>query len=216
MLFAVQVLIFALSTPITASFTQTTCWGSNCIQQNSEGTWCYIPAAGATRATTCTGTSIDWANVLEKHLQQGLSIAYYNGAGDTFAGGADLAIGDNPGVMRLCMSGQSGDGNYQTTCVNVNADNQIPTTGGCTVIRAQAEVSDGCYDPKMNVPDALTASITPPPGVTITRPASTAITTSIVYVTQTQASSASSLHTLSLVALISSMATLLFRIVPTV
>lgn len=187
--------ILAVSTLTAARFTQTTCWGNNCVQKNSAGTWCYIPAAGATRATTCTGAAVDFANVLEAHLAQGLSVAYYNGAGDSFLGGADSEIGDNPGVVRLCMSGQSGDGNFQTTCVNVSADNTIPTTGGCTVIAAQREVTDGCYDPNMNVPDALTAEITPPPGVTVTRPASTAMTTSIVYVTQTQSSSASSAYT---------------------
>ncbi|KAF6748436.1 hypothetical protein DFP72DRAFT_1146108 [Ephemerocybe angulata] len=181
---AFVLLLAVIITTVAASFTQTTCWANNCIQLNTKGTWCYIPAAGATRATTCTGPSADYAGVLEKHLEQGLSVAYYNGAGDSFVGGAGYSIPDTPGVIRLCMSGQSGDGNFQTTCVNVAADNTIPTTGGCTVIRAQRNVTDGCYDPNFTGLSTLTPtpSSTPPSTVTSTK---TAVSTTSVTVTTT-------------------------------
>ena len=100
--------------PLHARFTQTTCWtGENteCIQQNTRGSWCYVPTSGLTTATTCTGSSADFASVLEAHLAQGLSTAYYSGIDNTLLGGGDYPIPSNPGVIRLCVSGRSGDEN---------------------------------------------------------------------------------------------------------
>ena len=141
--------------PVHPRFTKTTCWiGLNtaCIQHNAAGAWCYIPnVAGGIVATSCTGTDsytdTDFATVLEVHLAQGLSVAYYNGIGNSFLGGADYPIPSNPGVIRLCASGQSGDGNYLTVCMNALADNTFGATSYCAVIRGQKNVTDGCYPP---------------------------------------------------------------------
>jgi len=161
-LFLAHTIIFAFAHLALAAFTQTTCRGNNCIQRNSAGTWCYAPASGATRATTCIGDSADFASVLEVHLAQGRSIAYYNGADNTqYPGGADWSVPESPGVIRLCMSGRSGDGNYQTTCVNAAADNALPQGGpSCVVIRSQVVVTDGCYTPDV-IPPLITGSLTP-------------------------------------------------------
>jgi hypothetical protein len=136
--------------PLHARFTQTTCWtGENteCIEQNTRGSWCYVPTSGLTMATTCTGSSADFASVLEVHLTQGLSVAYYSGIDNTLLGGGDYPIPSNPGVIRLCVSGRSGDGNPQTLCVNALADNAFGNHPYCQVIRGQENVTDGCYAP---------------------------------------------------------------------
>jgi len=145
--------------PNYARFTKTTCWTGQktyCIQQNAAGAWCLIPDASRdVVATTCTGTSgitnPNFATVLEVHLAQGLSIAYYNGIDNSLLGGANYSIPSNPGVTRLCASGQSGDGNYQTICVNAVADNTFGGGAYCQVIRAQKNVTDGCYSPNVVV-----------------------------------------------------------------
>ena len=66
--------------PIYARFTKTTCWegqSTSCIQQNAAGAWCWIPdVLPGLEATSYTG---DFATVLEVHVAQGLSVAYYNG-----------------------------------------------------------------------------------------------------------------------------------------
>lgn len=134
--------------PLHARFTQTTCWtGENteCNEQNTRGSWCYVPTSGLTIATTCTGTSADFASVLEVHLAQGLSVAYYSGIDNALLGGGDYPIPSNPGVIRLCMSGRSGDGNPYTLCVNALADNAFGNHPYCQVIRGQENVTDGCY-----------------------------------------------------------------------
>ena len=136
--------------PLHARFTQTTCWtGENteCIQQNTRGSWCYVPTSGLTTATTCTGGSADFASVLEAHLAQGLSTAYYSGIDNTLLGGGDYPIPSNPGVIRLCVSGRSGDEKPQTLCVNALADNALGNHPYCQVIRGQENVTDGCYAP---------------------------------------------------------------------
>jgi hypothetical protein len=139
--------------PIHARFTKTTCWtGQNtaCIQQNVAGAWCYIPnVPDVTVGTSCTGatpfTSADFATVLGVHLAQGLSVAYYNGIDNSLLGGADYSIPSNPGVIRLCASGQAGDGTHQTVCVNAFADNTFGGSLFCNVIRSKNNVTDGCY-----------------------------------------------------------------------
>lgn len=133
--------------PLHARFTQTTCWtGENteCNEQNTRGSWCYVPTSGLTIATTCTGTSADFASVLEVHLAQGLSVAYYSGIDNALLGGGDYPIPSNPGVIRLCMSGRSGDGNPYTLCVNALADNAFGNHPYCQVIRGQENVTDVC------------------------------------------------------------------------
>ncbi|EDR15954.1 uncharacterized protein LACBIDRAFT_301464 [Laccaria bicolor S238N-H82] len=139
--------------PVHALFTKTTCWaGGNtaCIQQNAAGAWCYIPnVSDGQVGTSCTGTrtfsGADFATVLEAHLAQGLSVAYYNGIDNSLLGGANYSIPSTPGVIRLCASGQAGDGSHQTLCANALADNTFGGGPYCNVMSGQRNVTDGCY-----------------------------------------------------------------------
>jgi hypothetical protein len=165
--------------PIHARFTKTTCWtgqdieNASCIQQNAAGAWCFIPnIRPGLVATSCTGGYADFATVLEVHLAQGLSVAYYNGIDNSLLGGADYSIPSNPGIIRLCLSGQSGDGNYQTQCLNALADNTFGAGLYCVVIRGQNNVTDGCYTPNVVVhtPSSIISS---PGSVSTSSPGST-------------------------------------------
>ena len=169
-----------------ARFTKATCVFTECIQQNAAGAWCYIPISGLTRATSCNGgddESTDFATVLEVHLAQSLSIAYYNGVDNTLLRGANYPISATPGIVRLCASGMSGDGNLQTLCVNAVADNAFANRPYCHVLRGQNNVSDGCYNPNEVVhPPTLTTSYasfggSPTVTVTVTRSSDARINT---------------------------------------
>lgn len=174
----IVVLIFFLvvsSTPSPfahARFTTATCVYTECIQQNAAGAWCYILVSGLTRDTSCNGDgneSPEFATVLEVHLAQSLSIAYYNGVDNTFLGGANYPISATPGIIRLCASGMSGDGNLQTLCVNAVADNAFANRPYCHVLRGQNNVSDGCYNPNQVVhPPTITTPYASFGGPTVT------------------------------------------------
>jgi len=131
-----------------ARFTQAVCAGLDCVEKNSNGTWCYLPQAGeADGATTCTGTAVDLSSVLLAHLAQDLSIAYYNPLDNTRLGGSDYPVSPDVGITRLCLSGKAGDGTVQTRCVNAIGDNSIDAYYYkiCEVSLAPAAVIDGCY-----------------------------------------------------------------------
>lgn len=174
--YLIVVLIFFLvvsSTPFAhARFTTATCVYTECIQQNAAGAWCYILVSGLTRDTSCNGDgneSPEFATVLEVHLAQSLSIAYYNGVDNTFLGGANYPISATPGIIRLCASGMSGDGNLQTLCVNAVADNAFANRPYCHVLRGQNNVSDGCYNPNQVVhPPTITTPYASFGGPTVT------------------------------------------------
>lgn len=140
-----------LSSTVHALFTQTTHWNTVYIQKNSHGTFCYLPdALTGPRETTCKGIGADFVSVLEVHLNQGLSIAYYNGVDNTFLGGADysLPVGPTMPIIRLCVSGRAGDGIYLgTLCLNAIGDNVLGNYPFCQVAVAQKSVTDGCYQP---------------------------------------------------------------------
>jgi hypothetical protein len=90
--------------------------------------------------------------VLNVHLNQGLSIAYYNGIDNALLGGADYSLPApaNMPIIRLCVSGQAGDGYYyETICVNAVADNVLANTPYCEVALGQKQVTDGCYVPNV-------------------------------------------------------------------
>ena len=137
--------IFWTLVAVQGRFNLETCWGKDCIKQNGEGTWCYFPPAGETRATVCSSGGVDFTTVLGVHRRQGLSIAYYNGVDNTLLGGADWPLPANPGVVRLCVSGATGAGTYQTLCVNAVADNTLSNSPYCQVALGQDNVTDGCY-----------------------------------------------------------------------
>jgi len=157
------VLLFSILQTSVALFSQPTHWGWVSVQKNGYGTWCYLPSANAVRTVACDGASSDFATVLDVHLNQGLSIAYYNGVDNTFLGGANytLPVGANMPVIRLCVSGLAGDGYYyETICVNAIADNQLENSPYCEVALVQKQVTDGCY-----MPDAVRSASTSSSGV---------------------------------------------------
>jgi hypothetical protein len=98
---------------------------------------------------------------MEVHLSQGFSIAFYNGVDNTFLGGANFSVPANPGIMRMCVSGQAGNGQLKTVCVNVLVDNAYESTDFCEVARGQQNVTDGCYNPNRAVKS-------PAPSMTLT------------------------------------------------
>lgn len=97
---------------------------------------------------------------MDIHRKQGLSIAYYSGADNTRLGGADYSVPANPGILRLCVSGKTGDGtSFQTLCQNVVTDNDITGASGtpwCMLALGQDAVEDGCYTPAGAIANSLT------------------------------------------------------------
>jgi hypothetical protein len=138
-------IIFWTLVAVQARFNLETCWSKDCIRQNDEGTWCYFPPPGETRATVCDSRGADFTTVLGVHRRQGFSIGYYNGVDNALLGGADWSLPANPGVVRLCVSGATGAGTYQTLCVNAVADNTLSNSPYCQVALGQDNVTDGCY-----------------------------------------------------------------------
>lgn len=121
--------------------------GSNyCVQQNSEGTWCFAPEAAPTpAATSCTAYHVELQGALQSHLNQNLSIAYYNGVDNKRLGGVDYAVPTAAGIVRMCLSNSAGDGILQTFCLNVASDNSVDGSPYCLVDGGPPVVSDGCY-----------------------------------------------------------------------
>jgi hypothetical protein len=137
-----------------ALFSQPTRWpqGTVSVQRNSAGTFCYLPVANAVREVTCRGAASDFGSVLDVHLNQGLSIAHYNGIDNVLLGGANysLPVGANMPIIRLCVSGRAGDGYYyETICMNALADNTLWAPTYCQVAVGQKQVTDGCYEPNV-------------------------------------------------------------------
>jgi hypothetical protein len=118
-----------------AGFTKPARWGSTnlIIQRNSAGTWCFLPVAGETTAIDCKGDHADLQTTLTAHLQQDLSIAYYNAIDNTRRGGATWSITNATELMHLCASGRGGDGIVQTICSTVRADDTFAGTPYCEV-----------------------------------------------------------------------------------
>lgn len=102
------------------------------------------PWSGITKATTCTGGNgisllclkPSWRKVYLSHNAVVLI---------TPCLAAGYPIPPNPGGIRLCASGRSGDGNVQTLCVNALDDNSFGGDPSCPVIKSQTNVTDECY-----------------------------------------------------------------------
>jgi len=157
-------------------FTTTACYWDNCVQQNTQGRWCYSPDPEMSgTAITCNGDyrrDVTMAAVVAVHIKQGLSVAYYSGVDNAFLGGADFPFPASGGIIRLCASGKAGDGSLQTLCSNVHADNVVNVPGSgdpvCIVAVGQTNVTDGCYSPEPTpVPVATTlVAVNPSSGTT--------------------------------------------------
>lgn len=129
------------------------CWNYNCVREDTPGNICYYPAGSQTNSTFCSGGhSLDFAfeTVLGTHLNQTLSIAYYDPNTYVKLGGVNYSLSGlntNTSNVTLCLSGQVGHSNeYQTMCESAKYDNDITLPGSyCLVDVAQHVVSDGCY-----------------------------------------------------------------------
>ncbi|EDR15945.1 uncharacterized protein LACBIDRAFT_301455 [Laccaria bicolor S238N-H82] len=128
-------------------FTQSTCSGSGCVQQQDTGAWCYVPKSGETALLDCIESQSDVQSVMNVHLTQDLSIAYYHGMDYSRFGGASWPVFATTSVVHLCISGYAEDGTLQTLCVNVNEDDTISGSPYCEIADAPHVVSDGCYEP---------------------------------------------------------------------
>src|SRR5258707_5954125 len=96
-------LVFSTLQTSSVLFSKTTSFYEASVQRNTKGTWCYLPAANTVRAVTCTGAASNFASVMNVHLNQGLSIAYYNGVDNVLLGGANysLPVEANMPIIRL-------------------------------------------------------------------------------------------------------------------
>ena len=147
-------------------------WSENSVQPNGAGTFCYFPAANQTNATFCSGghsedTSFQPVMNIHLHLSKGWSIAYYS-ANNTLLGNQSYQVIANTGTVQ-CLSGQAGDGTYQTMCMGIDYDNNIVEAGKyCQVKLGQTYVSDGCYHAMPN-----TTSTANQPTSTSSNPSST-------------------------------------------
>lgn len=132
----------------------TNTWNRNSVQPNGAGTFCYFPAANQTNATFCLGGHSEdsiFQPVLNTHLHlsEGWSIAYYD-ASNKLLGNQNYSVIANTSTVQ-CLSGQAGDGTYQTMCMRVDYDNNIAEAGSyCQVKLGQTYVSDGCYSAMSN------------------------------------------------------------------
>ncbi|TEB32327.1 hypothetical protein FA13DRAFT_247243 [Coprinellus micaceus] len=167
-------LLFACLTQVFGRFNLETCWPDTpdqCIKRNKNGTgWCYYPTGGFKSSYAKTNCSTaddghgasDFRLAMRAHLQQTVSIGYYSGSNHTLLGGVDWPVPDNPGVVRLCMTGLGTDNIYRSTCVNAVSDNTLPSYAGwCSVNFGQQFVIDGCYPPPPTV-DSISPNGTTP------------------------------------------------------
>lgn len=156
-------LLFGCVTPVFGRFNLDTCWPNvvpeRCIKRNPNGRgWCYYPGGGFTIEYLNMNCSSEYNGrgasnfrlAMRTHLQQTISIGYY--LGTELLGGTDWPVPENPGNVRLCMTGLGTDGIYRSTCANPIADNMLQSgTPTCTVNYAQQFLADGCYPPPPTV-----------------------------------------------------------------
>jgi hypothetical protein len=140
------------------------CWSNNCVEEKSPGHICYFPAANQTNATSCSGghdLDSSYQSVVDIHLAQSLSIAYYMPLTNVKLGGVNYSLSTlapNTSIT-ICLSGQVGSGGaYQTLCEPADVDNDITEPGPfCQIAIAQHYVSDGCYTamPNSNINQSM-------------------------------------------------------------
>jgi len=162
MLYFPRVLLLILLVQSSQSrFIQATCRAGTryCVQQNSQGTWCFLTETVHVVATDCPDSHLELQGAVDAHLKQDLSIAYYNGADNTRLGGVDYQMNAAGGIVRLCLSNKAGDGLLQTLCLNVGADNSVDGFPYCLVTLGPPISSDGCYTPDAATSSAISSTI---------------------------------------------------------
>lgn len=156
-------------------------WNGNSVQPNAAGTFCYYPGANQTNATFCSGghsedTSFQPVLNIHLHLAKGWSIAYYSASNEPL-GNQSYQVIANTGTLQ-CLSGQAGDGTYQTMCMGIDYDNNIAEAGKyCQVKLGQSYVSDGCYSAMPNT----TSTTSQPSSTSSTNPSTNPSSTSSSY-----------------------------------
>ena len=160
-------------------------WSGNSVQPNEAGTFCYFPAANQTNATFCSGghsqdTSFQPVLNIHLHLSKGWSIAYYSSK-NALLGNQNYSVIANTGTVQ-CLSGEAGDGTYQTMCMGIDYDNNIAEAGPyCQVELGQNYVSDGCYTAMPNTtstashPTSSSTSTNSPSTPLVTNPIGTVV-----------------------------------------
>jgi hypothetical protein len=139
LLLFIHIAFSAITKPLTSD--------GDAVEQNVQGTWCYYPKPDSNPQTICRGANADIQAVVDAHLNQTISISYYNAA-LTRMGGAEWPFpASTQEKFYLCLSGRAGDGSYETSCERSVADNRIHDLVRCVVALGQMEVSDGCYVP---------------------------------------------------------------------
>jgi len=126
------------------------CWYNSCVR-NQDGRVCFKPSTeNPIGQTTCNGGyayNPAFQAVMDAHLSQshGHSIAHYDYNTNTLLGDFNYPIPANT-TVKLCLSGRTNDGGYQTWCMQANRDNDITDTRTfCWVRLGQSFVSDNCY-----------------------------------------------------------------------
>lgn len=138
-----------------AAFNLPTGYYANTVQKNAAGTWCYFPAAGVTRSTTCGG---DFNAILGVHLGTKVAIGYY-APDNTRLGGPEWSVPvDNAGKVTLCVSGLAQDTTYQTAC----SLQQIIPYLLVPVVWWLWHKTDGCYPPQRAVVKGSSSTSIPP------------------------------------------------------
>ena len=132
-------LLLCLSHTSSAAFTMRVCdyFGDSCVQENTNGTWCFFSTVVA-QSTNC---SLPLSVPLAAHLKQDFSIAYYAPTGQRL-GGVNYSVPTTT-LLYLCLSAEVGPSQYYTACGQVSADNTFGSN--CAVSVAPSPVSDGCY-----------------------------------------------------------------------
>ena len=170
--------ITILTLPTLAAFTTNVSSGNDTVEQNTRDTLCYYPSL--TNSTQplddldCRGPrgKSDLRRVMEAHLSQSptdsLSIAYYSASLDRLGGTNYPIDAARGGKVYLCLSGQSDDGRYKTSCEVTEDDNAFGPWDAngeerenvtvCAVEIGQTNVTDGCYFPVGYLSDEGAAS----------------------------------------------------------
>ena len=147
MLYILGLVWIALIQSTQSRFIQATCRAGTrfCVQQNSQGTWCYSPMLVGTVTTSCAGEHLVLQGAVDAHVKQDLSIAYYNGIDNARLGGVDYPVNATAGMLHLCLSNRAGDGLLQTLCMYMDGDNSVDGNPYCLVTVGPPVTTDGCY-----------------------------------------------------------------------
>ncbi|KAF8157238.1 hypothetical protein B0H34DRAFT_798532 [Crassisporium funariophilum] len=144
-----------------AAFTTTTRFGSDYVEQNAAGTWCYYPAALQPRSidVACVGKAAEFAAAMDAHLNLTTTINYFDASLDR-RGGPEWPVDTTVGKIYLCLSGRGGDGSYLTECALSRRDNTFGAYTDCKIEASQQRVTDGCYEPNLPKPVGPTPTST--------------------------------------------------------